>query len=107
MASNRKVMVLPGDGIGNEVMAANMRIMDWLAKHRSLDFDVSEGLVGGRGFAVDASLVEVQSQIERSEAKVKHNFLARLHRNSREIGQIRTFLHVSKSSSQVLVVAPV
>ena len=25
MASNRKVMVLPGDGIGNEVMQANMK----------------------------------------------------------------------------------
>ena len=50
MASNRKVMVLPGDGIGNEVMAANMRVMEWLAKHRSLDFDVSEGLVGGASY---------------------------------------------------------
>ena len=44
MASNRKVMVLPGDGIGNEVMQANMKIIDWLAKHRSLGFDLSEGL---------------------------------------------------------------
>ena len=25
MASNRKVMVLPGDGIGVEVMAANLK----------------------------------------------------------------------------------
>ena len=32
MASNRKVMVLPGDGIGVEVMAANMTVMEWLAK---------------------------------------------------------------------------
>ena len=39
MASNRKVMVLPGDGIGDEVMAANMKLIDWLAKHRSLDFE--------------------------------------------------------------------
>ena len=45
MASNRKVMVLPGDGIGNEVMQANMKIIDWLAKHRGLGFDLSEGLV--------------------------------------------------------------
>ena len=44
MASNRKVMVLPGDGIGNEVMAANMKLIDWLAKHRNLSFDISEGL---------------------------------------------------------------
>ena len=47
MASNRKVMVLAGDGIGQEVMHANMQVMEWLAKHRSLGFDVSEGLVGG------------------------------------------------------------
>ena len=45
MASNRKVMVLAGDGIGQEVMHANMQIMEWLAKHRSLGFDVSEGPV--------------------------------------------------------------
>ncbi|MEK9622782.1 MAG: 3-isopropylmalate dehydrogenase [Alphaproteobacteria bacterium] len=50
MASNRKVMVLPGDGIGNEVMHANMKIIDWLAKNRSLDFDISEGLVGGASY---------------------------------------------------------
>ena len=52
MASNRKVMVLPGDGIGNEVMAANMKLIDWLAKHRSLSFDLSEGLVGGAAYDV-------------------------------------------------------
>ena len=50
MASNRKVMVLPGDGIGTEVMRANMKIIDWLAKHRSLNFDLSEGLVGGASY---------------------------------------------------------
>ena len=44
MASNRKIMVLPGDGIGTEIMAANMKIIDWLAKHRSIDFDMQEGL---------------------------------------------------------------
>ena len=49
MASNRKIMVLPGDGIGTEIMKANMRVMDWLAKHRSLGFDMQEGLVGGAG----------------------------------------------------------
>ena len=36
MASNRKVMVLPGDGIGNEVMQANMKIIDWLANIAAL-----------------------------------------------------------------------
>ena len=50
MASNRKIMVLPGDGIGTEIMAANMKIIDWLAKHRSIDFDMEEGLVGGAAY---------------------------------------------------------
>ena len=50
MASNRKVMVLPGDGIGVEVMAANLQLVDWLAKHKSLAFDISEDQVGGAAY---------------------------------------------------------
>ena len=50
MASNRKVMVLPGDGIGVEVMAANLQLVDWLAKHKSLAFDISEDKVGGAAY---------------------------------------------------------
>ena len=50
MASNRRVMVLPGDGIGVEVMTANMKVIDWLAKHKSLSFDITEGLVGGAAY---------------------------------------------------------
>ena len=52
MASNRKVLVLPGDGIGNEVMQANMKLIDWLAKYRSVGFDISEGVVGGASYDV-------------------------------------------------------
>ena len=50
MASNRKVMVLPGDGIGVEVMAANLQLVDWLVKHKSLAFDISEDQVGGAAY---------------------------------------------------------
>ena len=50
MGSNRKVMILPGDGIGKEVMAANLKLIDWLAKHKSLDFDISEDEVGGAAY---------------------------------------------------------
>lgn len=50
MASNRKVMVLPGDGIGVEVMAANLQLVDWLTKHKSLAFDISEDQVGGAAY---------------------------------------------------------
>ena len=48
--SNKKILVLPGDGIGNEVMAEVLNIIDWLSKTRSISFDISERLVGGTAY---------------------------------------------------------
>ncbi|MCG8625400.1 MAG: 3-isopropylmalate dehydrogenase [Proteobacteria bacterium] len=50
--SNRKIMFMAGDGIGPEVMAATMKVAEWLAKHRGFSFSASEGLCGG--VAIDA-----------------------------------------------------
>ena len=47
MASNKRLLMLPGDGIGPEVMAEVRRLMDWFDKRRAISFDVTEGLVGG------------------------------------------------------------
>ena len=47
MASNKTLLLLPGDGIGPEVMAEVRRTVDWLDKRRAVSFDLSEGLVGG------------------------------------------------------------
>ncbi|MCS6931398.1 MAG: 3-isopropylmalate dehydrogenase [Acetobacteraceae bacterium] len=47
MPANRKLLVLPGDGIGPEVMAEALRVLDWMAARRAVSFDVTEGLVGG------------------------------------------------------------
>jgi len=47
MAANKSLLILPGDGIGPEVMGQVRRILDWLAKGRAVAFDVKEGLVGG------------------------------------------------------------
>ena len=52
MASNRKLLVLAGDGIGPECMSEAMRIAEWFANYRSVSFDITEGLVGGA--AIDA-----------------------------------------------------
>ena len=43
----RKILLLPGDGIGPEVITEVRKILDWLNKNKSLDFEVEEGLVGG------------------------------------------------------------
>ena len=45
--SNPSLLILPGDGIGPEVMTEVQRIIDWYGDKRGLKFDVSEDLVGG------------------------------------------------------------
>ncbi|MCL1628805.1 MULTISPECIES: 3-isopropylmalate dehydrogenase [Roseinatronobacter] len=44
------LLILPGDGIGPEVMAEVRKIIDWMGAKRGLDFDVSEDLVGGAAY---------------------------------------------------------
>ncbi|PKQ12586.1 MAG: 3-isopropylmalate dehydrogenase [Alphaproteobacteria bacterium HGW-Alphaproteobacteria-1] len=44
---NPSLLILPGDGIGPEVMAEVRRIIDWFGAKRGIAFDVSEDLVGG------------------------------------------------------------
>jgi 3-isopropylmalate dehydrogenase len=43
----RDILVLPGDGIGPEVMAATRRVMDWLENAGLARFKIAEALVGG------------------------------------------------------------
>jgi 3-isopropylmalate dehydrogenase len=47
MAANKKLLVLPGDGIGPEVMREARRVIDWMARRRAISFDMQEDLVGG------------------------------------------------------------
>ena len=44
------LLILPGDGIGPEVMAEVRKIIDWFMSNRGLDFDVIEDLVGGAAY---------------------------------------------------------
>ncbi|MCI5038335.1 MAG: 3-isopropylmalate dehydrogenase [Donghicola eburneus] len=48
--SNPSLLILPGDGIGPEVMAQVRRIIDWFGDKRDLKIDVSEDLVGGAAY---------------------------------------------------------
>ncbi len=50
--SNPSLLILPGDGIGPEVMAEVRRIIDWFGDRRDLKFDVTEDLVGGCSYDV-------------------------------------------------------
>jgi 3-isopropylmalate dehydrogenase len=52
MTANKRLLFLPGDGIGPEVMGEVTRVIGWLGDRQALKFDVEEGLVGGA--AIDA-----------------------------------------------------
>lgn len=42
--------ILPGDGIGKEVMREVRRVIDWFGDQRGLNFELDEGLVGGASY---------------------------------------------------------
>ena len=44
------LLILPGDGIGPEVMAEVRKIIAWFGENRGLEFEVSEDLVGGSAY---------------------------------------------------------
>ena len=50
MASNRRVVLLAGDGIGPEVANEARRVVEWLDHRRSVGFDLSEALIGGAAY---------------------------------------------------------
>jgi 3-isopropylmalate dehydrogenase len=48
--ANPTLLILPGDGIGPEVMAEVRKVIGWYGEKRGLVFDVSEDLVGGAAY---------------------------------------------------------
>src|SRR6266702_3826830 len=61
-----KLLLLPGDGIGPEVMAEVKRLIDWLNAKGLAHFETAQGLVGGSAY--DADKVSIT---EETMAKAK------------------------------------
>jgi 3-isopropylmalate dehydrogenase len=64
---NLSLLILPGDGIGPEVMTEVRKVIDWFGDRRGIAFDVSEGLVGGCAYdahgtpLTDATMAQAQA----------------------------------------------
>ena len=62
-----KILLLPGDGIGPEVMAETRRVLEWFGKNRGLAYTVDEDLVGGVSYethgtpATDAMMAKAKA----------------------------------------------
>tara|TARA_Y100000815_G_scaffold159797_2_gene145080 strand:+ start:141 stop:1250 length:1110 start_codon:yes stop_codon:yes gene_type:complete len=68
MMSNPSLLILPGDGIGPEVMAEVRKIIGWFDARRGLKFDVSEDLVGGAAYDVHGTPLTDETMAKAQEA---------------------------------------
>jgi len=65
--TTRSLLILPGDGIGPEVMAEVTRLIDWFGDRRGIAFAVAEDLVGGAAYdahgtpLADATMAHAQA----------------------------------------------
>ncbi|WP_377191597.1 3-isopropylmalate dehydrogenase [Ruegeria meonggei] len=66
--SNPSLLILPGDGIGPEVMAEVRRIITWFGANRGLEFDVSEDLVGGAAYDAHGKPLSDETMVKAQEA---------------------------------------
>ncbi|MEL6127645.1 MAG: isocitrate/isopropylmalate family dehydrogenase, partial [Pseudomonadota bacterium] len=62
------LLILPGDGIGPEVMAEVRRVIDWFGEKRGLAFDVSEDLVGGCAYDAHGTPLHDDTMARAQEA---------------------------------------
>ena len=47
---SKQILVLPGDGIGPEIIEQAVRVLVYLRDHAGLDVTISEALVGGAAY---------------------------------------------------------
>tara|TARA_B100000963_G_scaffold307838_1_gene283056 strand:- start:34256 stop:35362 length:1107 start_codon:yes stop_codon:yes gene_type:complete len=59
--NKRKILLLPGDGIGPEVVREVKKILEWFNKNKSLDFSFEEELIGGA--SIDANKIPITDEV--------------------------------------------
>ncbi len=60
-SNSRKILLLPGDGIGPEVVREVKKILDWFNKNKSLDFSFEEELIGGA--SIDVNKIPITDEV--------------------------------------------
>jgi len=57
----RKILLLPGDGIGPEVVGEVKKTIKWFNEKKSLDFEIDEGLIGGA--SIDVNKIPITDEV--------------------------------------------
>jgi 3-isopropylmalate dehydrogenase len=68
MPANKKLLLLPGDGIGPEVMHEVRRVIDWMGRKRMASFDIAEDLVGGAALDAEGAPIAPRTVAKAKEA---------------------------------------
>ncbi|MGE3829980.1 MAG: 3-isopropylmalate dehydrogenase [Parvibaculaceae bacterium] len=66
----KRLLILPGDGIGTEILVQTRRVVDWFIARRGLDVDLREELFGIPAWRAHGSLMRNQTwaEIEAADA---------------------------------------
>jgi 3-isopropylmalate dehydrogenase len=70
--SNRKIVILPGDGIGVEVTAEGRRVLEWFIRARKLDYELAELPYGAGAYR---KLGLVMPKLTEEAVKTSHAIL--------------------------------
>jgi 3-isopropylmalate dehydrogenase len=70
MSSVKNIFLLPGDGIGHEVMPAARKVADWFQTTGRTKFEFTEGLIGGASYDAHGTplTAETVAQAKTSDA---------------------------------------
>ena len=68
MPANKKLLLLPGDGIGPEVMWEARRVIDWMGRRRRVSFDLAQDLVGGAAIDAHGSPISASTMSKARDA---------------------------------------
>ncbi|MEK6215798.1 MAG: 3-isopropylmalate dehydrogenase [Boseongicola sp.] len=66
--SNPSLLILPGDGIGPEVMTEVRKVIDWYGANRFFGFDVSEDLIGGAAYDAHGTPLTDETMVKAQDA---------------------------------------
>src|SRR5882724_6058997 len=58
----KKIVVLPGDGIGIEVTAQSMRVLDWFKTRRGLSATIEEHPYGARAYHQQGAMLPATTE---------------------------------------------
>ena len=62
-----RILLLPGDGIGPEVVAQTCRVIEWFCAHSTLEVEIEEALVGGCAYEAHGEAI-TQKTLEEAKA---------------------------------------